>query len=343
VANDRHRLPFDLSWRSIVRVLSVVLLIWLWFHLWQLVMLVLVSVIIAVALDPAVVWLERRRVPRWVASSGSVLLLFAIAAGMVVIGWATIESQSKLVVTHLKTVDQQVRSSPVLRQIMPVNGPDAANRLTGLAGRLAGSALRAAMLVTIGLILTVYLLIEWKQTLEWILAFFSQEHRVKLRKTITEARATVSGYVIGNVVTSIFATCVVFLGLTLLHVPAALVLALLAGLFDFVPVLGFVLSGAPAVILAATVSTTTAVAVVVLYLGYHLCENYVIAPRVYGGKLEMSNLAVLLAFAVGAELGGVIGALVALPIAATYPSIEHIWLRKQLGEETVSRHERLAG
>jgi len=149
--------------------------------------------------------------------------------------------------------------------------------------------------------------------------------------------------VVGNVLTSIFAACVVLVGLTALHVPAALVLALLAGVFDFVPVLGFILSGLPAVMLAATVSTTTVVLVIVLYVSYHFVENYFIAPRVYGGELEMSNPAVLLAFAVGAELGGVIGALLALPIAATYPAIERIWLREYFGDETVTKHERLAG
>jgi predicted PurR-regulated permease PerM len=303
-------------------------------------MVILVSVIIAVALDPAARWLERRGAPRWVASSATVLLLFAVAAAIVVIGGETIASQSKLILSNLEALDNRLRSSPIVRQIMPNNSQDMSNRMTHVTATIAGAVLRAGMLVTIGLILTVYLLIEWKQTLEWMLAFFPQDRRVKLRKTLAAARTTVYGYVIGNVVTSIFATGVVYAGLTLLHVPASLVLALLAGVFDFIPVLGFVLSGVPAVVLAATVSTTTAVLVLVLYIGYHLIENYVVAPRVYGGRLEMSNLAVLLAFAVGAELGGVIGALVALPIAATYPDIERIWLREHVGDDTVDRHER---
>jgi predicted PurR-regulated permease PerM len=96
-------------------------------------------------------------------------------------------------------------------------------------------------------------------------------------------------------------------------------------------------------LVAATVSTTAVILVVALYIGYHFVENYVIAPKVYGAKLEMSNLAVLLAFAVGAELGGVIGALLALPVAATYPTIERIWLPEYVGEERVKEHESLAG
>jgi predicted PurR-regulated permease PerM len=226
---------------------------------------------------------------------------------------------------------------------MPTDAQNTTSWLGQYAATLAASVLRAGMLVTIGLILTVYLLIEWKQTLEWVIAFFPGQRRAKVRRTLAEAREAVFGYVVGNVVTSIFATCVVFAGLTLLHVPAAFVLALLAGVFDFVPVLGFILSGLPAVLLAATVSTTTVVLVIALYVTYHFVENYFIGPLVYGGKLAMSNIAVLLAFAVGAELGGVIGALLALPVAATYPAIERIWLRDYFGDETVKQHERLAG
>ena len=68
-------------------------------------------------------------------------------------------------------------------------------------------------------------------------------------------------------------------------------------------------------------------------------ENYLISPWAYGDRLKLSNVAVILAFAVGAELAGVIGALIALPIAAAYPAIERIWLREQLPDDTVREHQ----
>jgi predicted PurR-regulated permease PerM len=74
---------------------------------------------------------------------------------------------------------------------------------------------------------------------------------------------------------------------------------------------------------------------------YHFIENYFIAPKVYGTELRLSNLAVLIAFAVGAELAGVIGALLALPIAAAYPAVERIWLSERLAPDTVETHQTL--
>jgi predicted PurR-regulated permease PerM len=150
------------------------------------------------------------------------------------------------------------------------------------------------------------------------------------------------GYVAGNIATSVFATIFVLVVLSALKVPAAMLLALLAGVFDFIPVLGFILSAVPAVVLALTRSPATALIVVLLYIGYHTIENYLIAPWVYGDRLQLSNIAVVLAFAIGAELAGVVGALIALPIAAAYPAIERIWLRDKLGDQVVQEHRTIA-
>ena len=87
--------------------------------------------------------------------------------------------------------------------------------------------------------------------------------------------------------------------------------------------------------------TPVAIAVAAIYAGYHLAENYFIGPRVYGGQLRLSNLAVIIAFAVGAEIGGVVGALLALPVAALYPVIERVWLGEYLGREAIETHRRL--
>jgi predicted PurR-regulated permease PerM len=106
-------------------------------------------------------------------------------------------------------------------------------------------------------------------------------------------------------------------------------------------VLGFLAFVVTAVIVAASVSATAALVVLAAYSAYHAFENYYLVPRVYGQELRLSMLAVLLAFSVGAELWGVVGALIALPIAAAYPAVERIWLREYLAAETVEDHTRL--
>src|SRR5204863_2136217 len=139
-----------------------------------------------------------------------------------------------------------------------------------------------------------------RRTWEWLVAYAPRRNRGRVQETADAAYVAVLHYVVGNVATSIFAAVTVLVALSVLHVPAALLLAVLAGVCDFVPVLGFIVSAVPAVLLALTVSPATAVIVAVCYVAYHLVENYWIAPRVYGDQLSLSNVAVVLAFAVAA-------------------------------------------
>ena len=101
-----------------------------------------------------------------------------------------------------------------------------------------------------------------------------KSHRSKVRLTLYEARGIIFGYVAGNVATSIFAIIFVFITLTILKVPAALLLALLAGIFDFIPVLCFALSGVPALVLAAPVSPGPVVLVLARLSTSPFTENY---------------------------------------------------------------------
>jgi len=124
-------------------------------------------------------------------------------------------------------------------------------------------------------------------------------------------------------------------------VPAALLLGVLAGVCDFLPVIGILLSAGPAILLALTVSPTAAVVVAGFFVVYNVVENYYIQPKVYGKAMALSDLAVIGAFLAGAELGGVLGALVALPLAATYPVVERVWLKDYLNRDAIETHRRL--
>ena len=207
--------------------------------------------------------------------------------------------------------------------------------------RFGRSAVSAVVVGMLALILTMYLVVESTATTEWLLAFVPKSKRAKAEETIAVAQRVIFAYVAGNVLTSIMAFFFVLILLSVMKVPAALLLALLAGLFDFVPVIGFIASSIFAVGMAMTVSSSAALIVAALYLTYHMVENYLISPWAYGDRLKLSNVAVILAFAIGGELAGVIGALIALPVAAAYPAIERIWLRQKLPAETVREHEQL--
>jgi predicted PurR-regulated permease PerM len=330
---------------TIVKVLVTLVALWALYKLGTVIALVLVAVVLAISLEPAVVWLERRRVARWVGATVIVLGIVGCLIAFFAICGSSLAAEGRQVTGRLGSVQQDLAASvpPPFDQIIR-NGqaPTAdASTIAGYAVRL-GSVLTSVVLgALVAFILTIYFLIDGRRTWAWLVAYAPRHNRARVQETADAACKAVLHYVAGNVATSVFAGATVFVALTILRVPAALLLALLAGVCDFVPVLGFIVSALPAVLLALTVSMTTAIVTAFVYIGYHMAENYYIGPRVYGGKLRLSNLAVLLAFAVGAELFGIIGALLALPVAAMYPCVEDVWLREYLGRDAVETHRRI--
>jgi predicted PurR-regulated permease PerM len=342
---DNRRLTIDIAPAALAKVLAAIVLVWLWLNLWQLLMLVVVAVVVAIGLEPVVEWLERRRIPRWVAATGAVALLTGLIVGFFWITGASLVSQARELGSRVDEFQHRIlKTTPgwIVRGIRRngSNIPDAST-IAGyvvLAGRFVVSG---AIIGALALILTIYLLIEGRQTYAWLAAYAPERYRERVQITAREAQKAILGYVVGNVATSIFAAVFVLIALTLLRVPAALLLAVLAGIFDFVPVLGFICSAGPAVLLALTRGPWIAITVTGLYVLYHMIENYYIGPKVYGSRLRLSNLAVILGFAVGAEIGGVVGALLALPFAALYPVIESVWLRGYLARDAVEAHRRI--
>jgi predicted PurR-regulated permease PerM len=206
---------------------------------------------------------------------------------------------------------------------------------------IGSAVLTAAAMTLFAFILTLYLLADGRSTYEWVFAYVPRAHRAKANETVAGVTEAVFAYVAGNLLTSLFAAVFILVSLTLLKVPAAFMLAMLAGMCDFVPILGFFVALTPAVLVALTISPATAVAVVGLYGLCSAIENYAIAPKVYGHHLKLSGVAVLLGLVIGAALGGIIGALLALPVVAAYPIIERIWLRESLGTTVLAEHARL--
>jgi predicted PurR-regulated permease PerM len=337
------RVALTIPWRTLLKIIAALAFVWCLLRLLQIVLVILVAVILAVTLDPVAEWLERHGMSRRVAAMFLGLALIGALGGFIWLTWSALAEQAQYVGTHLREFEKQVLQAlpPWARDLAVANGQAAGSRLGTLALTFGQSAMWAAGLIVLGIVLTIYFLIEGGRTHDWLIAFVPRQHRARVDRTVAESRDVIFAYVVGNVITSIIATVATFAALWWMGVPAALLLAVIAGLSDFVPVIGFVLSAIPAIILAVTVSTKITLLVIAFYIVYNTVENYFISPWAYGDRMNLSDLAIILAFAAGAQVGGVIGALLSLPIAAIYPTVERIWLRERLPEETVREHAEL--
>jgi predicted PurR-regulated permease PerM len=268
--------------------------------------------------------------------------MVATVAVLVWLTWTSLSEQAAYVAQRFRESEGDVLGilPAWVREAAGVKEGDTIQSVVApYAARVGQSVVSAVVVTLLGFVLTLYLLIEAKPTREWVLAFVPNAYRGRVEQTLSECERIIFAYVAGNFLTSMIATVTTFAALSWLGVPAALLLALIAGVSDFLPVIGFILGAFPTILLALTVSGTTALLAAAFYLAYNTIENYVISPWAYAGRLRLSNVAVILAFVIGGEVAGVIGALIALPVAAAYPAIERIWLREQLPDETVREHQ----
>jgi predicted PurR-regulated permease PerM len=332
----------DISWATIARLIIAAALVWIWLHVWQWVLLFVAAIFIAIALDPLVIWLEQRVVRRIYAAPAVVFLLGGVIGAFLYYSGASLVAEGRIVTARINEIQNTiVRSVPAeIWRLMP-RLDSTGTQLGDYVAAFGRAVMNGLLSAVIALILTIYLLLDGRRTYEWFKAYAPRQHRPRVHETAVKAREAILAYVIGNAATSLIAFACTWIALAVLNVPAALLLALLAGLSDFIPVVGFFLSAAPALILGFAVSVPVGFAVAVFYILYNAIETYYISPKVYGRGLKMSNLAVIAAFALGAELGGVVGALIALPLVAIYPVVEDVWLRDRLGPDVVRDHRRI--
>jgi predicted PurR-regulated permease PerM len=336
----------DVPWLTILKVLSAAALVWIWLQVWPIVMVVLVSLVLAVTLEPVVQWLEQRRFTRGLAVLVVGAVTLATFGAFLFAAAAPLTEETKLLVSNVASFQESVAVRvPVAVARVVRRGPqDPAQMMSAIAAKvpeIASAVLTAAAMTLFAFILTLYLLADGRRTYEWVIAYVPSAHRAKAHETVAGVTEAVFAYVAANFLTSLFAAVFVLVSLTLLNVPGAVMLAVLAGVCDFVPILGFFVALTLAVLVALTVSPGTAVAVAGLYGLCSMIENYAIAPKLYGHHLKVSRVAVLLGLGTGAAIGGIIGALLALPVVAAYPIVERIWLRESLGKSVLAEHARL--
>jgi predicted PurR-regulated permease PerM len=345
--SEPSRLDLRVPFLTLLKIALFSLLVVCTIRLWPYILLFLISVLIAVALEPVVACLQRHRVRRGLAVGAIATLIVALLGVFFVLLLPQIGSEMSGVGRDLG----RMRASFIAR--IPRGFESVKSLLTGGGGKgspqqwlhyslLFGKyTIEAVVGALFTLVVSMYLLLEGKTMYAWLVSFVPPARRDRVAQTAEEVSAVIRAYMRGQLLTSAICAAFVFTVLLILRVPAALFLAIAAGVFDIIPVIGTMLLILAPALVAATVSTTKAMIVVALLLLYHLAENYFIVPRVYGSQMRMSTLTVLLVITVGGALQGIIGMVLILPLAAAYPVIERIWLRRYVGSYAVDDHQRL--
>jgi len=345
-----RRIELAIPFGTILKVLFAALVVLAVLKLWLPFLIFLVAVLIAVTLGPVVARLERHGFSHGLAVGVVALVMLGVIVFFAAVVLPPLIGQVLRLAedfpAYRAQVDSQVPADrPFLKEIIleVFDLPSSPAVKAWLEQPLIWGKIAVGVVgLTFFLyVLAVYLLLDGKRVYVWLLAYVPRRYRSRMARTVPEVSEVVFAYVGGQILTSVLAAVVSFAILTAFRVPAAVPLALLAGICDAIPIVGVVILTIPAVLMALTVSPMAAAGVLALYVVYQIIETYVLVPRIYGQRLRLSTLAVLLALVVGGTLQGILGAILILPLVAAYPIIERIWLHDYLSSEVIKDHAAL--
>jgi predicted PurR-regulated permease PerM len=307
--------------------------------------LFMVAVFLAVAIAPAVNWLNRRRVPRWLA----ILLVYLAGLGSIVgVGLLIVPPLVNGVEDLSNNLPQYVddlRNNKTIRKYdnkyhftkqliqqakdLPTKLGDAASTLRDVTVGVFSSLIQLFSI----LVIAFFLVKDGDRLLDFIFRQLRPQRAERLRGVANDISDAIVGYVFGNFLISILAGLVTYLTLLILDIPFALPLAILFGFFDLVPLVGATLGGILVGIVVAFNDFPLGLIVwAIVLVVYQQIENNLVQPYVYGKAVQLHPLFVILAILIGGSLLGVLGALVAIPVAAAVQAVVRDYWRFTRGE-----------
>jgi predicted PurR-regulated permease PerM len=289
------------------------------------IILVVISAFLAIGLNPAVEWLQRHRVKRGIAVAsviGAVLLFFG---GFVAAAAPPVARQASQLQKTIPEYAERLRENPTFRRLdnqykVTDKVKEAVQKRSGAAAGAALSAATALLGIVFKtltvLVLTLYFLSAYPGIKRGAYRMVPRSRRARVGLIADEILNRVGGYVLGNLATSVVAGVCSVIFFAVAGIPYPVALAMLVAIFDLIPLVGATIAAVVVSLLGFTDSVVVGIACVAFYIAYQQFENYVVYPRVMRKAVDVPAPVTVVAVLLGGALLGVVGALLAIPIAA---------------------------
>lgn len=295
---------------------------------------VALALFLALGLDPVVSWLQRRDLPRGLAILVVVVVVVGLFVGLIATIVPIVIEQTKNVVEDWDSIVEGVRDSALvgwlntlvggdaIQQAITAGGdwladPDNLGNLTGGLLAVGAGILGGFTGATIVLILTLYFLASLASMKRYAARFVPASSRPGFREVSEEITGSVGRYVIGQLSLGLLNGVLSLVFLSIIGAPAPILLAFIAFLGSLVPLIGTLSAAIIISLVCFAASPLTALVAAIYYLVYMQVEAYVLSPRIMSRAVAVPGALVVIAAIAGGTLGGVLGALVAIPVAAS--------------------------
>ncbi|HEY6794420.1 MAG TPA: AI-2E family transporter [Kineosporiaceae bacterium] len=330
-ATHERAVPVRTILAAIGLVLVTALLLYVVVETRRVLIWILVAAFFAVALSPVVGWVQRRFT--WCRRSLATLLVFVavlvLLMGLVAMFVVPLVQQGARFAGQLPGFIDQARAGrgPVgdllerthALQYVQQNQARIRGFATGLttpaAGLLRGVLTGIAGTVTV-FVLAYLMVLEGPKAVDGALGLLTPTTRERVRAVGADCARSITGYLSGNLLISVICGLLTYAVLRITGVPFAGLIALFVGITDLIPLVGATLGAIAAAAAAFVHSIPAGIAVVVFFLLYQQLENHLLQPLIFARTVRLNPLTVMVAILVAAELAGILGALLAIPVAS---------------------------
>lgn len=325
-----HPISINFTTGTVIKTLIILILAYLAFTLRSLILVILTSVVIASAAEPIIRWLMKRKIPRTLA----VILLY-LTVFISVVGISTLvlpplaEDIKSMIVTlpqYIQSIDERdMEKIPGLSLIFNQLGSGSiaeqvggyANKATSGFFQTAGTVFGSIFSFILIIVISFYLAVQDDGVASFLRVITPVKHEKYVIDLWKRSQRKIGLWMQGQLLLGVIVGVLTYLGLSILGVQNALLLALIAAVFELIPIFGPILSAIPAVGIALIQDGfSLAVIVLGLYLIVQQFENHLIHPIVVKKIVGIPSLLAILSLIVGGQLAGFLGMLIAVPIAA---------------------------
>ncbi len=326
----RH--PIHFGFMATVGVGFALLLYFVLINVGALLAWIAAALFIALGLDPIVRWLGRKGLPRPAGVIIVVLILAGLVAAFISTLIPTIVNQTTQIVANapryvddflnsafFQSVDEQFQVRERIDVELAKFFANSEN-VTGIFGGVLGvgsAVLQGAFGALIVLVLTLYFLASLPALKIWAYRLAPRSRRQQVQRLSEEISSSVGSYVIGQACVALMNAAVAFIAMSIAQVPFTTLLTFVVALLAFIPLIGAVIAGVLVSLVALTVSWQTAALFAVIYFAYLQIEAYFVSPRVMQRAVAVPGAVAVIAVIAGGSLLGVLGALMAIPVAAS--------------------------
>jgi predicted PurR-regulated permease PerM len=333
-----QRIEIDVPWSTIIRILATLGFLMLVIRISGVLFQIFLGFLLAAALFPLVLRLERRGVRRGLAVI-IVLLGVLLALGLLIAAvvpsliqqaadfWNNLPQHARDAFAWLRPREPELYNRIITYVDKQTTGTDVTDVDIDVEQAISGGQTVFSVLAGIvtAFAVAAFTLTGGDQVLRSLGRMLPEGQEAKVRRMIPEVTRVVSGYVIGQGINSSLFAIFTFAVFTMLDLPSPLVAAVIAFVLDAIPIVGATMATIIFAVLALTVSTSSALIVIIACMIYQQFENYVTSPRVFGRTLNISPFTSLISVLIGSKLLGIPGVLLGPSVAAMISAVIKVW------------------